>query len=215
MDFLARTQNASKRMKTMLDALLKYSRVTTRADQFQLVNLTDCVKEALSNLQPRIEQADARIELDDLPSIEGDFDQFIQLFQNLIGNSLKFHHKNRPPEVKITGYIVTPDPEKQLKSDQSDRMLSDDYCKILIEDNGIGFDEKFLERIFLPFQRLHGRFDYEGTGMGLAICRKIIARHGGRILAMSQPESGATFIVAIPLKQEKQIKTTTEKLSVV
>lgn len=176
------------------------------------MNLTESIEEALSNLQASIEQTNAKIESSDLPSIEGDPDQMIQLFQNLVGNAIKFHQKDKPPKVKISGQIVSIDPEKTMKSD---RMSNRDYCRILVEDNGIGFDEKFVERIFLPFQRLHGRFEYEGSGMGLAICRKIITRHGGAITAQSRPGSGTAFIFTLPLKQKKQPEMTTETSTII
>jgi signal transduction histidine kinase len=159
------------------------------------------IKEALSNLESRIEQTNARIMLGEIPEIECDPIQMIQLFQNIVGNALKFRHKDRPPIVEISAKVVTnSDAVKQLKTDN---LSSKDHCMILVEDNGIGFNEKYLERIFLPFQRLHGRSEYKGFGMGLTICRNIILRHSGKITARSRPESGSTFIVILPLKQDK------------
>jgi light-regulated signal transduction histidine kinase (bacteriophytochrome) len=108
-----------------------------------------------------------------------------QLFQNLIGNAIKYKQNGQPPKVKIYS------------------RLRRDRAAIYVEDNGIGFDEKYLERIFAPFERLHGRSEYEGVGMGLAICRKIVERHGGTITAKSAPGKGSTFIVRLPAKQNR------------
>jgi signal transduction histidine kinase len=113
-----------------------------------------------------------------------------QLIQNLVGNALKFHGDEKPV-VKIYG--------RSSAHDKSD----DGHYRIFVEDNGIGFDEKYLDRIFTPFQRLHGRGAYEGTGIGLAICRKIVDRHGGSITATSAPGKGSTFVVTLPAKQPK------------
>ena len=114
-----------------------------------------------------------------------------QLFQNLISNSLKFAPNHEPPQVRI---------HSEVRNEPRPGCV-----RIFVEDNGIGFDEKYAERIFYPFERLHGRAAYEGVGMGLAICRKIVERHGGVIEAKSQPGQGATFIITLPIKQEPRI----------
>jgi signal transduction histidine kinase len=117
-----------------------------------------------------------------------------QLFQNLIGNALKFHRKETAPVVRVSAEIIdTPD--------GNDRVRSGGTCCISVADNGIGFDEKYLDRVFTIFQRLHGRGDYEGTGIGLAICRKIVERHGGSITAQSKVGEGSNFMVTLPLLQ--------------
>jgi light-regulated signal transduction histidine kinase (bacteriophytochrome) len=123
------------------------------------------------------------VEVEPLPTLESDSTQMRQLMQNLIGNALKFTKKDSKPEVRV---YSTPN--------------GSDKCQIMVEDQGIGFDEKYLDRIFTVFQRLHGRGDYEGTGVGLAVCRKIVDRHGGSITAKSAPGEGATFVVTLPLK---------------
>jgi signal transduction histidine kinase len=127
------------------------------------------------------------VEAETLPSIEGEKFQMYQLFQNLISNGLKYHRDGVAPVVKIK-YVG------------SDKNLEEFY----VEDNGKGFDEKYLERIFRPFERLHGHSEYGGTGMGLAICYKIVAHHKGQITARSQPNQGATFIVKLPAKQKRE-----------
>ncbi len=184
-DYLQRMQNAAERMQVLIEDLLNLSRITTRAQPFIEVNLARVAKEVLSDLEIRIAQTQARIEIGELPTIKADPLQMRQLLQNLISNALKFHLDNEPPIVKIYCHKFT------------DQQLNSEYCQIIVEDNGIGFDEKYLDRIFNVFQRLHGRSEYEGTGMGLAICRKIVERHQGSITAKSEPGKGASFIVTI------------------
>ena len=183
-DFLQRMQNASARMQSLIRALLTYSRVTTKAQPFTPVDLNKAAQEALSNLEMGLQQTHASVEIHPLPSVEADSIQMTQLFQNLIGNAIKFAREGVPPEVKV--YCL----------------LSDDKSELHVEDNGIGFDENYAEQIFAPFERLHGRAKYEGTGIGLAICRRIVERHGGEISARSSPGKGSTFIVTLPLKQQ-------------
>jgi light-regulated signal transduction histidine kinase (bacteriophytochrome) len=148
------------------------------------------VKEVLSDLEVRIERTHAKIELGTLHTVEADPMQMRQLLLNLIGNALKFQPPNAQPSVKITSRTFT-------------TISGDELCELSIEDNGIGFDEKYLEKIFAVFQRLHGRNEYEGTGVGLAVCRRITDRHHGTITARSQLGKGATFIVAMPVHQVK------------
>jgi signal transduction histidine kinase len=123
----------------------------------------------------------------DLPRIEADATQMRQLLQNLIGNALKFHKVDATPVVKIRSRIFRGDDHRQL-------------CELSVEDNGIGFEEKYADRIFGIFQRLHSRTEYAGTGMGLAICKKIVERHGGSIGVKSSPGQGSTFIVTLPVE---------------
>jgi chemotaxis family two-component system sensor kinase Cph1 len=183
-DYLRRMQNAAARMQALIDGLLTYSRVATKAKPFSRIDLTLPAREALSHLELRIEAARATVELSELPVVEADPSQMTQLFQNLISNAVKFHRPEEPPKVRIFSRAKA------------------GWCEIYVEDNGIGFDERHSERIFTPFERLHGRGNYDGVGMGLAICRKIAERHGGRIKARSTPSKGSTFIVTLPLKQE-------------
>ena len=190
-DFLVRMQNAASRMRSLIDSLLAYSRVTTKTRAFSQVNLGEAVEEAQGNLTVLMEEKGASIEVGKLPTIEGDKVQMIQLFQNLIGNALKFHHKGVSPEIKIYAQTI-----HRGRSDQAD------VYEISLKDNGIGFDESYLSRIFDPFQRLHGKSEYEGVGIGLAICRKIVERHSGRITATSSPGRGAVFILTLPGEQK-------------
>jgi len=189
-DYLGRMRNAAGRMRTLIDDLLAFSRVTTKAQPFAPLDLGKVAREVACDLDARVAQTGGRIEIGDLPTIHADPTQMRQLLQNLIGNGLKFHRDGVPPVIRVRGHRSAP-----AEADAPARPLP---FEILVEDNGIGFDEKYLDRIFNVFQRLHGRSEYEGTGMGLAICRKIIERHGGAITARSAPGRGATFVVTLP-----------------
>ncbi len=182
-DYLHRMTAAAARMQDLLEGLLSYSRVTTRAAQFKPVDLNQAIRDAVSDLEIAVTGAEGQIEFEGLPVLEADEPQMRQLFQNLIGNALKYRQAGQKPLIKIHS------------------RMEGDACLIFVEDNGIGFEEEYLERIFKPFQRLHGRSSaYSGSGMGLAICRKIVERHGGSITAMSAPGKGSTFIVSLPAK---------------
>lgn len=198
-DYLERMQNAAKRMQVLIDDLLTFSRVTSKAKAFERVDLSVVVSEVLSDLEVGIDRTGGRVEVGDLSVIEAEPIQIRQLLQNLISNALKFHRNDHPPIVKIYGQLLNPS-EKRSSGGST---IADLY-QIIVEDNGIGFDEKYLDRIFNVFQRLHGRSAYEGTGMGLAICRKIAELHGGSLEAKSTPGQGARFIVTLPFKQPKE-----------
>lgn len=188
-DYLERMQNAALRMQNLIEDLLTLSRVSTRTQPFVLINLTKIAQEVVSDLEVRIQQSGGRVEIGELPTIKADPLQMRQLLQNLIGNALKFHRQQVPPIVKIYG---------RLLNNQLDKVaVGSEMCQIIVEDNGIGFEEKYLDRIFNIFQRLHGRQEYEGTGIGLALCRKIVERHHGSITAQSKPGQGAKFIVTL------------------
>jgi light-regulated signal transduction histidine kinase (bacteriophytochrome) len=195
-DYLDRMQNAAQRMQALINDLLMLSRITTKAQPFVLVNLNDVVRDVLSDLEVRIEQTQGQIEVGELPTVEADPLQMHQLLQNLISNALKFHPKDKPPQIKIDSQLF----HAKLQQSNTNSALPT-HCQIRLEDNGIGFDEKYLESIFNAFHRLHPRTEYEGTGMGLAICRKIVERHNGNITAKSVLGQGSTFIVILPLPQ--------------
>ena len=201
-DYLDRMQAAAKRMQTLIDDLLAFSRVTTKANPFEPVDLNRIAQEVLSDLEVRIQQSGGQVELGELPAIDADPLQMRQLFQNLLGNALKFHQEGRLPVVKVRGQAVNQPSRESAANGQVEEV-----CQITVEDNGIGFNEKYLDRIFILFQRLHGRSAYEGTGIGLAICRKIADRHGGSITAKSTPGEGSTFVVTLPRKQAKDVVT--------
>jgi signal transduction histidine kinase len=195
-DYIERMQLATQRMQHLINDLLTYSRVTTRAQPFVSVDLGRIVREVLSDLEMQVKRVGGRVEVGDLPRIDADPIQMGQLLQNLIGNALKFHRQDQAPVVKIHAQLL-----KVQEGHLAGNAPGDELCQIAVEDNGIGFDEKYLDRIFQVFRRLHGRDTYEGTGVGLAICRKIVERHSGNITATSSPGQGATFVVTLPVKQ--------------
>lgn len=196
-DYLERMQKAAGRMRTLISDLLEFSRLTAKPPSFVPVDLGQIAREVVDDLQDRLEASGGQIVLGDLPTLEAEPTQMRQLLQNLIGNALKFHRPDTPPLVKIEGRLLN---SSEGKEDFGFTSGHQSY-QITVEDNGIGFDERNLERIFGVFQRLHGRGDFEGTGIGLAICRKIVEQHGGTITARSQPGQGATFIVLLPDQQ--------------
>ncbi len=195
-DYLARMQNAAQRMQVLIQDLLKLSRVTSRAQPFERCDLGEIIRAVLTDLELMVEQTGARIELGALPTIDADPVQMRQLFQNLIANALKFHQPDVKPEVLISSREFVLQEHLIPGAPAGERV-----CQIHVRDNGIGFDEKFAEQVFIVFQRLHTREEYEGTGIGLAVCRKITDRHAGSIVAKSAPGEGASFIITLPLKQ--------------
>ncbi|MHC1727801.1 MAG: ATP-binding protein [Syntrophobacteraceae bacterium] len=173
-------------MKSLLAALLEYSRLTTRAEPFVEVEFMQIVRDVLSDLEARIEREGGVVQVEDLPVAQGDPTQMRQLFQNLIGNALKFHKRGEKPIVRV---FCTP--------------ADNTGCRIVIED-GIGFDQEFAGKIFAPFQRLHGKSSqYEGTGMGLALCEKIVERQGGGITVECTPGIGSSFIIEFSMKSRE------------
>lgn len=183
LDYLERIESSAQRMQVLINDLLTYSRITTKAQPFLTLDLNQVVAQVISDLEIRLEQSQGKVEWKNLCSVKADPTQMYQLFQNLITNALKFKKPDTTPIVKVESKIIN------------------NSCQITITDNGIGFDEKYLDRIFTIFQRLHGRHEYEGTGIGLAVCRKIVDRHGGLITAKSTLGEGSTFIITLPMKQ--------------
>ena len=186
--FVDRMRNAADRMRLLINDLLNFSRITTNAKPFKQTDLSEVIAGVISDLQIRIEETGADIVIGDLPTIDADAMQMRQLFQNLIGNALKFSKPDRKPVIRIDGAILS---ASGLSSDT-------DLCRLTIADNGIGFDSKYKDQIFTIFQRLHGRSEYEGTGIGLATCRRIVERHSGDIDANGRPDEGTTFTVTLP-----------------
>lgn len=189
--FVNRMQSAANRMRQLINDLLSYSRVTTAAAPMQGVALNDVMSGVLSDLQIRIEETGATVEVGDLPRIEADPTQMRQLFQNLIGNAIKFRKKDIVPVIKITAELA----------ETHDLAVVSQAVIIKIADNGIGFEQQFKDQIFVIFQRLHSRNEYEGTGIGLATCRKIVERHQGAIDAIGVQGEGSTFIITLPISQ--------------
>jgi signal transduction histidine kinase len=188
---------AAARMQTLINDLLSFSRVTTKGQPFGPVDLGGVVREVLSDLETRIESSGGHVEVGDLPTIDADAVQMRQLFQNLIANALKFRRPDAAPVVKVTAVTSTEAGVPGGNGDGGGDGAAG-TVEIRVADNGIGFEEKYLDRIFNVFQRLHGRDQYEGTGIGLAVCRKIAERHGGSVTATSRPGEGTTFVVTLP-----------------
>jgi len=202
-DYLERMQNASRRMQNLIEGLLMFSRVSSKAQPFEDVDLSQTFKEVVSDLEIRIEELGGKVEIDNMPVLKADAMQMRQLFQNLIGNALKFHKQDEPPVVRVTS--VSSGRDDSNESDQSGS-----FHKIIFEDNGIGFEEKYADRIFGVFQRLHGKTEYEGTGIGLSVCKKIVERHGGSIEVKSSPGKGTSFIVTLPVIIGEDINSETD-----
>ena len=191
--YLDRMQDAAARMSGLITDLLAYSRVTTKVRPFGRVDLNAVLADVLSDLEMQIHETGGRITVNNLPTLDADPTQMHQLLQNFIANALKFHQPGVAPLVEVAGRL-----EREPVRDNAPPQT---VCRLEVSDNGIGFDEKYLDRIFTRFQRLHGRGSYAGTGMGLAICRRIVERHHGSISAHSVPGEGACFVVLLPIRQ--------------
>jgi PAS domain S-box-containing protein len=189
--YVTRMCDAADRMSQLIADLRSFSSITTRTRPFEQVDLNRVAEEVISDLEIYIRETDGRIEVSALPTIDADSVQMRQLLQNLLINGLKFHKPGVPPIVEVSAVI-----------EHTENLTSPgmEMCVLMVKDNGIGFDEKYLDRIFSPFQRLHTRDSYEGTGMGLAICRRIAEHHGGMLTARSTPGEGAVFIVSLPIR---------------
>jgi signal transduction histidine kinase len=180
MDFAV---EGAERMQRLIDDLLAYSRVGTKGRKFAMFPMKESFDDAMKNLKIAIDEANAVVTRGDMPEIYGDASQMTQMLQNLIGNAIKFHGPNRP-EINVIA------------------LRKDGHWQISVADNGIGIEPQYFERIFLIFQRLHGRTQYKGTGIGLAVCKRIVERHGGKIWVESKPNEGTVFYFTIPDKGE-------------
>ena len=182
-EFITYISEGACRMQAPIQDLLTYSRLSTQWKPLKSVEVSKVVEHAAHNLRIAIEESQAKVSQNSLPVVHGDPTQLAQLFQNLIGNAIKFRDK-KPPRIHIRA--------------ESNRH----FCTLAVKDNGIGIDPKFGDRIFAIFQRLHTRDSYDGTGIGLALCKKIVERHGGRIWMESQPREGTTFYFTLPLEEK-------------
>jgi signal transduction histidine kinase len=192
---LRHIQATADRMQRLLDDLLSLARVSTQGPVFETVDLNQVAREVVASLRSRIEESGGQVEIGDLPSIEADPDQVRQLLENLVDNALKFRRPETPPSVRIQGRICR-QPSRDERSHEAESL-----CQIEVEDNGVGFDEQHLDRVFELFHRTSTE---NGTGLGLALCRKIAQRHGGTISARSIPGTGSTFIVTMAVKQARE-----------
>ncbi|MDZ7640777.1 MAG: ATP-binding protein [Desulfurivibrio sp.] len=187
-DYLARMQGAAQRMEGLINDLLQYARVTTKGEEFQPVELGEVLREVLESLEYSLQESGAVIEVGELPTVLGDRRQLHSLFQNLLSNALKYRRPEVTPEIRVAVADADKAPQPAANG-----------VSITVSDNGIGFEQQYVERIFRPFQRLHGRSsEYKGSGIGLAICQKIVQRHGGELTATATPGTGATFTVNLP-----------------
>jgi PAS domain S-box-containing protein len=191
-DYVDRMLTSAGRMRQLIDDLLTFSRVTTQARAHARLTVGALVREVVSDLSVRIEQTGGEVRVGDLPDVDGDPTQMRQLFQNLIANAVKFHRPGVRPLVEVSGERLPADGDAPPR------------VRYTVRDNGIGFDPRYADRIFQVFQRLHGREEYEGTGVGLAICRKIVERHGGTITAEGRAGAGAAFVVTVPVSPVPQ-----------
>jgi len=187
---LETVQRATDRLTNMIDNLLDYARVDTSTREFETVDLGSVVGHVVSDLEAVIEEAHARVEIGDLPTISGDESQLYQLFLNLLANSVKFRRKGVDPIIKLTGKAVSDPPDV----DENHVPM----FRICVEDNGIGFDQAYIDKVFQPFKRLTTKAKFEGSGIGMATAQKIVARHHGSITAKGVSDQGSTFIVTLP-----------------
>ena len=193
---LERMQASAARMQNLIQDLQAFSRIATQTRTHVSVDLTDAAQRALSDLETQLKETGGRAEVGELPTIDADPALMQELLRNLVSNGLKFHRPGEPPIVKVEAHLLD-----GRENGAPRGVAADKLWELTVEDNGIGFDEKYLDRIFTVFQRLHGDDGYQGTGMGLALCQKIVERHGGNITARSEPGHGATFVVRLPVKQ--------------
>lgn len=191
-DYIGRMKNAAQRMSNLINDLLEFSRVTTRGKDFDDTDLKGVVNDILDDLEVAIKESNAEVEVGDLPVIQADKSQMQQLFLNLLSNAVKFRKPNTNPHISVM---------YEHKSEFSEEHNEEiDWQIVTIKDNGIGFSQEYADKIFVPFQRLHGRSEYKGTGIGLSVCRRIVERHGGTITAQSKDGEGATFIIKLPVE---------------
>ena len=195
--FVERMTNAANRMQTLIQDLLTYSRVSRHSESFETVDLKQVLKQVLDDLELKIQEKQATITFENLPTINAQSFQMYQLFQNLFTNALKFTKSEVPAVITVKCSVATP---SEVKENPALLPLGN-YYRITVSDNGIGLEDEYAERIFALFQRLHGRSEYEGTGLGLAICRKIVEGHQGQIKAKGTLGVGTEFTIYLPETQ--------------
>lgn len=183
-------------MSTLITDLLNYSRLATQERDFEWVSLDAVLLQALDTLSLTIRERRALITVPELGSLRGNFTQLHQLFQNLLSNAIKFTPLDQQPSIQIRHQLIS---GNQLPPQAPVANETDQFHQISIIDNGTGFEEKFAEKIFMVFQRLHDQKEYPGTGIGLAICRRVVENHGGLLTVHSQPGAGSTFTIYLPV----------------
>lgn len=195
-DYIRRMQSSSSRMQLLIEDLLSFSRVSRVEKILEPLDPHAIIKEVKEDLDIQLSSTGSTIDVKKIPHFHGDRVQIKRLFQNLISNAVKFHKENEAPHIEISGKIIGADMLEE--NALIDLPATTQYIRIHVKDNGIGFDEKYANKIFNIFQRLHGRIVYEGTGIGLAICKKIVANHKGNITAKSTEGIGSEFIITLP-----------------
>ena len=194
---IARIQKSVERMQSLIKDILTFSRISSEKESFEYTNLNTVVQEVLNDMESNVQEKRAQVNLGSLPSIEANPGLIRPLFSNLLGNALKYSRKDVSPVINIRSEInMLAANGNGLKRNQPSR-----YCKIYVEDNGIGFEQEYAEQIFDMFKRLHVSNEFEGTGIGLALCKKIVEKHHGFISARSKVNEGSTFIISLPMVQ--------------
>jgi light-regulated signal transduction histidine kinase (bacteriophytochrome) len=191
--YIERVQASAGNMRNLIEGLLAYSRAGRNTAPTEVIRLDRLLGEVLSELEPLIKESGAQINIGPLPVVDGVETQLTQLFHHLLRNAVIFRHKERTPLISILEMPVTTALMESQALDTAQK-----YCLIVVEDNGIGFDNGYAERIFELFQRLHGKYEYPGAGMGLAISRKIVTTHGGRLYAEAEEGKGSRFYLILP-----------------
>ena len=205
-DFINKILKSSERMRVLISNILSFSKITANSDLFEETDLNELLKGILSDLEISIEQKKAVFKIGKLPVLNIMQGKFRQLFQNLIINALKFSKEDCPPEINIYAEMTNGLHISGIDS----RSVNDDYCNIIIKDNGIGFEQKYADEIFTLFKRLNTIDKFEGTGIGLSICKKIVEQHNGYISATSKIGEGTTFTVSLPVKEISEVNKVLE-----
>jgi signal transduction histidine kinase len=195
--YMDKMQNACERMQTLINDILTFSKIAASKEERVKSNMNLILDEVLQELDMQIQEKNAKIHIDKLPEVQV-FPRLIKpLFQNLLNNSLKYHRKDLAPEIWITGEIAF---TQDVNGNSGNK-----YCRIHVQDNGVGFEQQYAEQIFTMFKRLHSNSEYAGTGIGLAICKKIVEQHQGYIYARSSPMQGAQFTISLPIEESKAV----------
>ena len=205
-DFIERILKSAERMKMLIKNILSFSRSASNSDAFEETDLNNLLEGVLSDLEVTIEQKNAMINIEQLPMLKIIPGQFRQLFQNLIINALKFSKADCSPEIHIYAEMA-----RGLQPDNTNNDgYNEEYCNIHVKDNGIGFEPKYADEIFVLFKRLNSKDKFEGTGIGLAICKKIVEQHMGAISVTSAAGEGTTFTISLPLRQQEAVNFPTD-----
>jgi hypothetical protein len=193
--YMQKMQNACERMQNLITDILTFSKISVSKDARVMTNMNHLLEEVISDLDMQIHEKNARVIIEPLPEVAVYPGLIKPLFHNLFSNSLKYCKKNIAPEIHVSA-----------KTENSSGINSQSFCRIQVKDNGVGFEQKYAEQIFTMFKRLHGNSEYAGTGIGLAICKKIAEEHQGFISAFGTPDVGATFTLSLPMRASEPQK---------